>query len=184
MDNGADSYRRFLEGDKNAISEIVSEYHSGLVLFLNTMTNNICLSEELAEDVFCELMIKKPQFGGKSSFRTWLYSVARYTALHCMKKRSRLENKSIDEHYDLADEKNIETEYIRNERKMQIHKALKAINRDYSQVLFLTYFEGFSNTETAKIMKKNNRQIENLLYRAKEALRKELEREGFVYEEL
>lgn len=33
-------------------------------------------------------------------------------------------------------------------------------------------------------MKKTNRQIENLIYRAKKALKKELEKEGFVYEEL
>ena len=34
------------------------------------------------------------------------------------------------------------------------------------------------------IMKKNSRQITNLVYRAKAALRKELEKEGFTYEEL
>ena len=33
-------------------------------------------------------------------------------------------------------------------------------------------------------MHKNRRQIENLIYRAKKALKTELEREGFVYEGL
>lgn len=33
-------------------------------------------------------------------------------------------------------------------------------------------------------MQRSNRQIENLIYRAKKALREELEKEGFVYEGL
>ena len=33
-------------------------------------------------------------------------------------------------------------------------------------------------------MKKNNRQIENLVYRAKMSLKSELDKEGFKYEEL
>ena len=48
MDNGASSYRRFLEGDRDAIVSIVSEYNNGLVLFLNSITSNICLAEEIA----------------------------------------------------------------------------------------------------------------------------------------
>ncbi len=67
---------------------------------------------------------------------------------------------------------------------MTLNNALKKISMDYSQVLRLTYLEGFSNSDAAKIMKKTNRQIENLIYRAKKALKKELEKEGFVYEEL
>lgn len=51
-------------------------------------------------------------------------------------------------------------------------------------MLYLTYFEDFDNSETAEIMKKSKRQIENLLYRAKGALKSELEKEGFEYEGL
>ena len=35
MDNGASSYRRFLEGDKDALVDIIGDYREGLVLFLN-----------------------------------------------------------------------------------------------------------------------------------------------------
>lgn len=90
----------------------------------------------------------------------------------------------VDELYTLSDEENIEQNYLKNLQKIELHKALKRIAPEYSQVLYLTYFEGFNNTETAKIMNKSNRQVENLLYRAKNFLRSELEKEGFVYEEL
>lgn len=50
--------------------------------------------------------------------------------------------------------------------------------------MYLTVFEELTNEEAARVMKKNKRQIENLVYRAKKALKSELEKEGFVYEEL
>ena len=33
MDNGASSYRRFLEGDDNGIVEIIRDYKDGLIFF-------------------------------------------------------------------------------------------------------------------------------------------------------
>lgn len=184
MDNGASSYRCFLDGDKEAIVKIISEYNDGLVLFLNSITMNICQAEELAEDVFCELLLEKPRFNGKSSFKTWLYAIARYKALRMLRMSYRSSDVPADELYSLSDEDDIEKNYIRNEQKIAVHRALKKIYPEYAQVLYLIFLEGFSNTETAQIMKKSNRQIENLLYRAKNALRNELEKEGFVYEEL
>ena len=50
MDNGAGSYRRFLDGDDNAIAEIVADYKDGLILYLNHYVNNIFIAEELTED--------------------------------------------------------------------------------------------------------------------------------------
>lgn len=184
MDNGASSYCRFLKGEKDAIVEIVSEYNNGLVLFLNSITGDICISEELAEDIFCELLLTKPKYNGKSSFKTWLYAIARFHAYRLLKRRKRFVNSPVDELYELADKENLENSYIKNEQKIQLHRALGKINPEYSQVLYLTYFEGFSNSEAAKILDKNNRQIENLIYRAKQALKAQLEKEGFVYEKL
>lgn len=56
MDNGASSYRRFLEGDDSGIVEIIRDYKDGLILFLNRYVNNIHTAEELAEDTFLELL--------------------------------------------------------------------------------------------------------------------------------
>ena len=57
------------------------------------------------------------------------------------------------------------------------------LSADYQTVLWLVFFEGFSNTEAATVLKKSDRQIKNLLYRAKQSLKSKLEKEGFVYEE-
>ena len=41
MDNGASSYRRFLEGDESAFDEIMKELFDGLVFFIDRYVHDI-----------------------------------------------------------------------------------------------------------------------------------------------
>ena len=185
MDNGASSYRRFLDGDDKGIVEIVGDYKDGLILYLNGYVNNIFIAEELTEDTFFRLITKKPKYSGKSTFKSWLYAIGRNVAVDFIRHNSKLINVPIEdmENY-LSEEENLEQSYIKEERKIIVHKALSELAPDYRTILWLICFEGFSNKEAAVILKKNERQIKNLLYRAKQSLKSELEKEGFVYEEL
>ena len=184
MDNGASSYRRFLAGDNEGLAEIVREYSDGLIFYINSYVQNISLAEEIMEDVFVEIALKRPKYKEKSSFKTWLYAIARYTSIDCLKKKSRYYDTPVDEMHNISDEQDLEKSYIREERKILLHKVIVRLVPDYQQVLYLIFFENFSNSEAAKILKKSDKQMKNLVFRAKQALKKELEKEGFEYEEL
>lgn len=185
MDNGASCYRCFLDGDDEGIVAIVRDYKDGLILYLNSFVNNIFIAEDLAEDTFFRLIIKKPRYSGKSTFKTWLYAIGRNAAVDYIRHNSKLLNTPIEdmENY-LSEEQKLEQSYIKDERKIALHRALAKLAPDYRTILWLVFFEEFSNKEAAIIMKKNDRQIKNLLYRAKQSLKSILEREGFVYEKL
>ena len=88
---------------------------------------------------------------------------------------------SLDDCGEITDAADIEEYYCNEERNIALHKAVHNLNAEYRQVICLVYFEDFTNTETAKIMRKTSRQITNLLYQAKKALKKELEKEGITY---
>lgn len=185
MDSGAESYKRFLNGDDRGIAEIVSAFKDGLILYLNGYVKNVYIAEELAEDTFFRLITRKPLFFGKSTFKSWLYAIGRNTAVDFIRHTSRLVSMPIEDMEKHTSEiESLERTYIRDERKILVHKALGKLTGDYRNVLWLTYFEGFSNKETAAILKKNERQVRNLLYRAKQSLKNRLEMEGFIYEEL
>ena len=178
MDNGASSYRRFLDGDDSGIVEIIKEYKDGLILFIDRYVQNIGVAEELCEDVFFRLVTKKPRFTAKYSFKTWLYTVGRNLAISYLRQRHPGE---LTE--DTADRAALEEEYLRSEQRLELRNALKNINPDYSLVLYLSFFEELSNDEIARVLGKSKRSVENLLYRAKLALRSELNKEGFIYED-
>ncbi|MBO5395303.1 MAG: RNA polymerase sigma factor [Clostridia bacterium] len=184
MDNGASSYRRFLDGDDNGITEIVENYKDGLILYLNGYVNNIFIAEELTEDAFFRLVIKKPKYSGKSTFKSWLYAIGRNVAVDYIRHNSKMLSVPIDDVVNyLTEEQSLEQSYIKEENMLIVNKALNELIPEYRDVLWLTYFEEFSNKETAIILKKTERQIKNLLYRARKALRSKLEKEGFEYDE-
>ena len=78
----------------------------------------------------------------------------------------------------------LEISYLKKEQKINLHKAIKNLKPDYASVIYLTYFEGFSNKETAKIMNNSLHNIETLLFRARKSLKTNLNEEDFGYEEL
>lgn len=182
--NGESSYRRFLSGDDTGMVELVRDYKDGLLLYLNSYTNNLSLAEDCVQDTFIKLAVKQPKFQGKCSFKTWLYRIAINIAIDHIRRSARRNDVFLDEYDDLAAESDLERDYLIEERKITLHRAIRRLKKEYRQVLYLTYFEGFSNAETAKITRKTKKQVENLLYNARKALRSELEKEGFRYEEL
>lgn len=184
MDKGADSYRRFLDGDRDAMVEIIRDYKDGLMMYLYRFTNDINTAEELTEDTFFRLYTKRPRFSPKHSFKTWLYTIGRNLTLNHLRKQKWISGSSIDECTHIAAPSDIEIEYIKKEQNLELYRTLDKLKPDYRQVLYLAYIEGFSTDETARIMRKSHRQIGNLLYRAKKALREQLGKEGSTYEKL
>ncbi|MBQ3507759.1 MAG: RNA polymerase sigma factor [Clostridia bacterium] len=185
MDNGASSYRRFLDGDDEGMVDIIRDYKDGLILYLNGYVNNIFVAEELMEETFVKMVTKKPKFKEKYAFKTWLYTIGRHVAMDYLRHHKKMADTPIDDLENcLVEEESVERAYLREEQKVALHRAMQKLNADYRQVLYLTYFDGFSNADAAVAMNKSRRQIENLLYRAKKALKAQLEKENFVYEEL
>ena len=183
MDNGASSYRRFLDGDDYGMEELVRDYKDGLILYLNSYLNDFSIAEDCVQDTFIKLAIKKPKFNGKSSFKTWLYTIGRNTALCYLRKHKNIKV-LIDECEKMSAEADLERDYLKEERRITVRRTIRKLKADYQRVLYLTYFEGFSYAEAAVIMEKSGKQIENLVYNAKRSLRSELEKEGLDYEEL
>ena len=128
MGNDADRYRRFLDGDDEELVVIIDTYYQGLSLYLNSIVKNICEAEEIMQETFVKLAIKKPRFNGKSTFKTWLYAIARNCAMNYLRERSRYADRPIDEAFQLSDETDIEQQYLIEERKIQLHSAMQKLH--------------------------------------------------------
>ena len=182
MENGESSYRRFLEGDNGAFAEIVEAYKDNLIFFINRYVHNFAVAEELAQDHFVELLLHKRRYNFKTSLKTYIFTIGRNLAVSYIRKCNRRPEcayEFIENEQDIA---LLEDEFIKKEQARELHEALETIAEDYSTALHLIYFEGMSYEQVGKVMKKNKKQVENIVYRAKKALRKELEKEVSLYE--
>ena len=184
MDNGASSYRRFLDGDDKGLAEIVRDYSDGLTLYLCGIVNDRSVAEELMEETLFKIITKRPKYHPNYSFKTWLYTIGRRVAIDYLRHVKRTE-KVLNELGDaVCDTYDLEQLYIKKEQKIVVHRALGKLHAEYRQILWLLYFEELSYAEAAAVMQKTSRQMKNLVFRAKNALRLELEKEGFVYEQI
>ena len=183
MDNGASSYRRFLNGDENGFVEIVEQYGANLILFINGFVRNIAVAEDLMEETFCDLIFYKHRYKEKSSFKTYLFAIARNKAVTYLKKKSRISDLPIEDYENQLKERNeLENTVIKEDEKKQLYSAMDKLNSEYRMVLYLLYFEQMSYDEAALVLKKNTKQIKNLAYRGKQALKSIMEKGGFSYE--
>lgn len=178
MDNGASSYRRFLDGDESAFSEIMEELFHSLVFFINGYVHDIHAAEDIAIDTFSDLVVHRHRYNFQVTLKTYVFMLGRSRALDYIKHRKVLSFVELSEAENTPDEKTLEEIVLVDERKRVVNAALAKLPEDMRVVIHLIYFEDMTYDEAAKVMKKNRKQVDNLLYRAKKELRIILGKDG------
>ncbi len=179
MDNGASSYRRFLEGDESAFDDIMKELFHNLVFFIDQYVHDIHTAEDIAIDAFSDLIVHRHRYNFKVTLKTYVFMLGRSRALDYIKHRKVIDFVELSQSEELADdEKALDEIVLADDRKRAVHAAMGKLPEDMQTVIHLIYFEDMTYEETAKVMKKNRKQIDNLLYRAKKELRIILRKDG------
>ncbi len=180
MDNGASSYRRFLEGDESAFDEIMKALFDNLVFFIDRYVHDIHAAEDIAIDAFSDLVVHKHRYNFKVTLKTYLFMLGRSRALNYIKHCKVLDFVELsDADQALSEQETLEETVLADERKRVVNNALHTLPEDMRIVIHLIYFEDLSYDEAAKVMKKNRKQVDNLLYRAKKELRILLGKDGY-----
>ena len=179
MDNGASSYRRFLDGDESAFGDIMKELFRGLVFFIDGFVHDTHAAEDIAIDAFSDLVVHKHRYNFKVSLKTYLYMLGRSRALDYIKHRKVIDFVELSEVHTLAGASEaLEEMVLEDDRKRQVNAAIAKLPEDMRAVVHLIYFEEMTYEEASKVMKKNRKQVDNLLYRAKKELRIILGKDG------
>ena len=180
-------YSRFLSQNSNDdLKELLERHREGLTMFLYGLVHDIGDAEELMLDAFAVAASGTSSFSGKSSFKTWIFGIGRNLAFkHLRKHRYRHGSLDSDEMSQVRSPEDAgpDMELIKEERRQKLYAAMENLVEEYREVLYLIYFEDMSCEEAASVMKKTKKQIYNLSARGKLALKKELGRMGFEYEE-
>lgn len=164
-----------------ALEELFERCRSGLTLFLYGFVKDAEDAEELMLDTFAAAISENARFKGESSFKNWLYAIGRNRAVSFLRKK-RFSLVPIQE--DSA-KTSLEPalELIREEDKRRLYQAIEQLEPQYRQVLILVYMEDMTSEEVAAIMRKTKKQVYNLTFRGKEALKKILEETEYPFHE-
>lgn len=179
MDSGASSYRRFREGDTSAFDLIVKEYFDPLMFFICRYVGDYAAAEDIAMDVFAYVWAFPRHYNGKVSLKTYLFMLGKSRSLDYIKHRGKLMMLPLQEVTEQAvSMPSLEDMLLTDLRKKKVHAALWQLPETMRLVIHLTYFEDMNPEQIGKVLRKNKKQIYNLLYRAKQQLRTILGKEG------
>lgn len=158
--------------DPNDLELLLRTCRPGLIFFLQQLVGDPDTAEDLAIDSFLELLVHPLRYNGRSSVKTYLFMIGRSKALNYLKRRRHLSPDPIPE--DHPADTSLEEQFLADERRRALHRALNTLPEEMRTAVHLVYFEELSYRQTAKVMKKTEKQVDNLLYRAKSALRTQL----------
>mgnify|MGYP006071986199 FL=1 len=181
-DRGAALYAAFLEGDASALEALVQLYGDALTRFAYCIVRDDAAAEDVTADTFAALIVRRKKFREEAKFRTYLYAVARNKAIDRWRRHGRqcsrtgLENVLVGE--------NGEQGLFAAERSRVLYTGMQQLPAQYQEVLYLSYFDGFSVSEIGRVLKKSAKQVYNLLSRARSALKQILIKEGYSHEDL
>ena len=164
---------------KQLMAELFKKYYVDVYKYLYSLCHDPPLAEDLASEVFLDVVKSISTFRGESDIKTWLFSIARHKWLDYLKKKNRqVKTESIYDLYDVA-ELGLTDEV--NEVADLIQKLLSgesALIRDVVQMRI----DGFSYYEIAAKHHISENSARVVYFRAKSKIKKHLEKEGFRYD--
>lgn len=183
MEQDKELYKRFVEGDIQAFEKLVLTHKDGLIYFLVRYINDISTCEDIAQDVFAAIFVKKGSYDSSKgvSFKTYLYTIAKNKATDHIRKFSRVKSLDTGENQS-GDNDELFNRVVKNDEQKMLYKAIDKLVLDYRQVILLVDIDGMSYKEAAHIMGKNIPQIKILIFRARKSLKNLLVKEGYTSE--
>jgi RNA polymerase sigma-70 factor (ECF subfamily) len=67
--------RRLRDGDEDAFVMVVARYHRPMLRLARTMVSSEAVAEEIVQDTWMGVVRGIERFEGRSSFKTWLFSI-------------------------------------------------------------------------------------------------------------
>lgn len=143
-------------------------------------------AEEVSQDVFIKVFRKLPEFRFESSVTTWVYRIAVNTCLDYLRKRKRKNAIArLVSIFKIGD-----TEFLKEppenltpivlmeqqENAAMLFAAIEKLPTNQKNAFLLSKMEGMAHEKIAEIMNTTLSAVESLLFRAKQNLKKDLEK--------
>lgn len=155
MESDENLIKEYLEGNDEALNELVRRYASHIYNFAYQYVSNQPEAEEITQDVFVKAWRSMKKFDLKRSFRAWIFQIARNTIIDYLRKKKSqavLEIDSEDENFDIADTGPTPQEiFEKKESADRIKKIMEGLSIKYKTVLTMYYESQLNFREIAEI---------------------------------
>ncbi|MBP6632909.1 MAG: sigma-70 family RNA polymerase sigma factor [Kofleriaceae bacterium] len=165
-----DLLARWRAGDEAAGQDLFARHFDSLYGFFETKCE--AEADELVQRTFLACLKARDQFRGHSSFRTYLFTIARHELHDVLREREKA-GARLDFHLSsIADLRSTAASRLaRSEQQRRMIDALRQLPVEQQTLLELHYWEDLDNQALAEVFEVPEPTIRSRLFRARQALR-------------
>lgn len=166
---------------RKLLEELFANFYSDVYRYLYSLSHDASLSEDLASEVFLEVVKSLALFRGEADIKTWIFSIARYKwYAHLRKEKKRAPTEELSDALS-ASGKPLEEMYHDKALAERIRVLLDREPERTRQIVLMRT-EGYSFHEIGRKMGISENSARVIDFRAKAKIRQILKTEGFEYE--
>jgi RNA polymerase sigma factor (sigma-70 family) len=176
---------RTQSGDPSAFDQLVVKYTPRLYGLVYNMTSNHEDTNDLLQDIFSKAYKAIRGFRGKSSFYTWIHSIAVNMTLNFLKKRGRRFQLSLDdvdasvqndkEFMELTATSSPVREADLAELQRRLNEAMMKLSDEHRAVVTMFHIQGMPHAEISKILRVSEGTVRSRLFYANRQLQNYLD---------
>ncbi|MFL6541564.1 MAG: RNA polymerase sigma factor [Chthoniobacterales bacterium] len=184
-DEDAQLVSRAQSGEVSAFDDLVVKYTPRLYGLVYNMTSNHEDTNDLLQDVFSKAYKSIRGFRGKSSFYTWIHSIAVNMTLNFLKKRGRRFQMSLDDvdasiqnDKEFIEQTSTSTpvrEVDLTELQRRLNESMQKLSDEHRAVVTMFHIQGMPHAEISKILNVSEGTVRSRLFYANRQLQNYLE---------
>ncbi len=172
-------------GEAAAFDDLVVKYSPRLYGLVYNMTSNHEDTNDMLQDVFAKAYRAINGFRGKSSFYTWIHTIAVNMTLNFLKKRGRRYHLSLDdvdasiqndkEFIELTSTTSPVREADLGELQRRLNEAMMKLSDEHRAVVTMFHIQGMPHAEISKILGVSEGTVRSRLFYANRQLQNYLD---------
>ena len=172
-------------GDARAFDELVVRFSPRLYGLIYNMTASHEDTNDLLQEVFAKAYRSIRGFQGKSSFYTWMHTIAVNMTINFLKKRNRRKTMSLDDVDNgilndpdfIAATSNGDPSHSANlgELQKKLNESMLKLSHEHRAVVTMFDIQGMPHAEIAKILKISEGTVRSRLFHAHKQLQTHLQ---------
>lgn len=176
---------RAQQGDPKAFDELVIKHNKRLYGLVFHMTQDREDTYDLLQDVFAKAYRSIKRFKGKSSFYTWIYTIAVNMTINHLKKKKRKATLSLDDEdsgvqndssiVDISSRTNPRREADLKILQKKLNEALMNLSEQHRAVVTMFDMQGMPHAQISKVLGVSEGTVRSRLFYAHRNLQSQLE---------
>lgn len=173
--------KRILKGETDEFSYFIKEYQNEIFNLCFSIVKNRDDALDLTQEAFLLAFKNLKNFKGRSAFSTWIYRIAYNLSINFVKKRGEILNiidrDEEEAEFQIEDTKSSIWEEIEKEERIRlINEGLNRLETFDRLIIELREVNNLSYEELSQILSLPIGTIKSRLFRAREKLKREIEK--------